>query len=43
MKWPFLPSLIGNGILYGVREDDETGDIKVIRHNINNWESFREE
>lgn len=43
MKWPFIPSLIKKGFLYEVRENEETGDVKVLRHKINNWEGFREE
>jgi hypothetical protein len=43
MKWPFIPSLIKKGFLYEVRENEETGDIKVLRHKITNWEGFRGE
>jgi hypothetical protein len=41
MSWPFIPSLIKKGFLYEVRENEETGDIKVLRHKINNWEGFK--
>jgi hypothetical protein len=43
MNWSFMPALIKNGFLYEVREDEETGDIKVIRHKITNWNKFKEE
>ncbi len=43
INWSFIPSLIKRGFLYEVRENEETGDIKVLRHKINNWEDFREE
>ncbi len=43
MNWPFIPSLIKMGFLYEVRENEETGDIKVVRHKIKNWEGFKGE
>jgi hypothetical protein len=43
MIWSFIPSLIKKGFLFEVRENEETGDIKVLRYKINNWEGFREE
>lgn len=43
MKWPFIPSLIQDGFLYEVRENEETGDVKILRHKINNWPEFKEE
>lgn len=43
MNWPFIPSIINRGFLYEVRENEETGDIKLLRHKINNWNDFREE
>jgi hypothetical protein len=42
MNWPFIPSIINRGFLYEVRENEETGDIKVLRHKINNWDEFKE-
>lgn len=41
MKWTFIPALIKNGFLYEVREDEDTGDVKVIRHKILNWSMFK--
>jgi len=43
MTWSFIPALIKNGFLYEVREDEDTGDIKVIRHKIRNWDKFQQE
>ncbi|NOR53047.1 MAG: hypothetical protein GQ536_03030, partial [Candidatus Aminicenantes bacterium] len=42
MNWNFIPALIKNGFLYEVRENEDTGDIKVIRHKITNWNRFKE-
>lgn len=36
-KIPFLPNLIKNGAIYEIRKNEETGDIKIIRHKIKNW------
>lgn len=41
MNWSSFPSLIKKGFLYEVREDEDTGDIKVIRHKIINWNKFK--
>ncbi len=43
MNWPFIPALIKKGFLYEIRENEETGDIKVLRHKIINWNKFKEE
>jgi len=43
MKWPFVPSLVKGGFLYEVSENVETGDVKIFRHKINNWQEFKEE
>lgn len=43
MNWSFIPALIKKGHMYEVRENEETGDIKVIRHKITNWSRFKEE
>jgi len=43
MNWPFIPSLIKKGYLYEVREIEDPGEIKVLRHKINNWDEFRRE
>jgi hypothetical protein len=42
MDWPFIPSIIKRDFLYEVRENEETADIKVLRHEINNWDEFKE-
>jgi len=41
MNWTYIPALIKNGFLYEVRENDDTGDVKVIRHKILNWSMFK--
>jgi len=43
MNWSFIPALIKEGFLYEVKEDEDTGDVKVIRHKITNWNKFKEE
>lgn len=43
MNWTFIPALIKNGFLYEVSEDEDTGDIKVLRHKIINWNKFKDE
>ncbi len=43
MTWPFAPQLIKGGFLYEVRQDEEVGLTKVIRHRIRNWGDFRAE
>ncbi|MCJ7579872.1 MAG: 6-bladed beta-propeller [Candidatus Aminicenantes bacterium] len=43
MNWSFIPALIKESFLYEVREDEDTGDVKVIRHKITNWNKFKEE
>jgi len=42
MNWAFIPALIKNGYLYEVRVNEDSGDVKVIRHKINNWNKFKE-
>ncbi|MFC2161840.1 6-bladed beta-propeller, partial [Acidobacteriota bacterium] len=42
MSWAFIPALIKNGFLYEVREDEDSGDIQVIRHKITNWDKFKD-
>ena len=43
MTWPFVPQVIKEGFLYEVRQDEEVGLTKIIRHRIKNWEDFRTE
>jgi hypothetical protein len=37
MTWPFIPQVIKAGFLYEVRQDEEAGLTKIIRHRITNW------
>ena len=43
MTWPFVPQVIKGGFLYEVRQDEEAGLTRIIRHRITNWEDFRSE
>jgi len=43
MTWPFVPQVIKAGFLYEVRQDEEAGLTKIIRHRIKNWADFRSE
>jgi hypothetical protein len=43
MTWPFLPQVIKGGFLYEVRQDEEAGDTKIVRHKITNWTDFKAE
>lgn len=42
MKLPFKPALIKAGFVYEIREDKETGNFKIIRYKIKNWDQIRE-
>jgi hypothetical protein len=43
MTWPFVPQVIKGGFLYEVRQDEEAGLTKIIRHRIRNWGDFKDE
>jgi hypothetical protein len=43
MTWPFVPQVIKGGFLYEVRQDEEAGLTKIIRHRIKNWGDFKSE
>jgi 6-bladed beta-propeller len=43
MTWPFVPQVINGGFLYEVRQDEEAGLTKIIRHRIKNWGDFKSE
>jgi len=40
-KLPFTPHIIKAGYIYHVHTDEGTGEIKVIRYMVKNWDSFR--
>jgi sugar lactone lactonase YvrE len=42
MKLPFKPALIKVGFVYEIREDKESGDFKIIRYKIRNWEQIKD-
>lgn len=37
MTWPFIPASVKQGCLYEVRSDEETGEVRIVRHRIKNW------
>jgi hypothetical protein len=37
MTWPFIPAAIKHACLYEVRSDNETGEVRIVRHRIKNW------
>lgn len=41
IKLPFTPHLIKAGYIYHVQTDEGTGEIKLIRYMVKNWDSFR--
>jgi hypothetical protein len=41
MTWPSIPQVIKAGFLYEVRQDEEAGLTKIIRHRIANWGDLR--
>jgi hypothetical protein len=41
MKLDFRPVVIRNGAIYEIRTNEETGDIKIIRHKVKNWDQFK--
>lgn len=43
MTWPFLPQVIRGGSLYEVRQDEEAGLTKIVRHRIVNWGELKAE
>jgi hypothetical protein len=43
MTWPFIPQVIKGGFLYEVRQDEEAGLTRIIRHRIKNWGEFKGE
>ncbi len=43
MTWPFIPQVIKGGFLYEVRQDEEAGLTRIIRHRIRNWSEFKSE
>lgn len=43
MTWPFVPQVIKGGFLYEVRQDEEAGLTRIIRHRIKNWGDLKSE
>lgn len=43
MSWPFIPQVIKGGFLYEVRQDEEAGLTRIIRHRVKNWGELRSE
>jgi len=42
MKFHFKPVVIKAGFAYEIRENKETGDFKIVRHIIKNWEQIKD-
>lgn len=42
-KLPFTPLVIKNGFVYKVEYNEETGEIKIKRYKIKNWDQIKEE
>lgn len=40
---PFPPEIIKNGFLYAIHASEETGEVKIKRYKIKNWEQIKEE
>ena len=38
---PFWPEVIKAGFLYEIRRNEETGDIKIIRYRVKNWDKMK--
>jgi hypothetical protein len=43
MNWAFVPQVIKGGFLYEVRQDEDKGLTRIIRHRITNWNDFKAE
>jgi hypothetical protein len=43
LAWPFIPEVIKGGFLYEVRQDEDAGLTRIIRHRIKNWGDFKAE
>jgi len=41
IRMPFVPQVIKNGFLYQVDSNLDTGEIKIIRFRINNWNQIK--
>jgi hypothetical protein len=41
LKLNFRPVVIRNAAIYEIRTNEETGDIKIIRHKVKNWDQFK--
>lgn len=42
VKLPFMPEIIKAGSIYEIQKNEETGDIKIIRHKVKNWDQIKE-
>jgi hypothetical protein len=38
---PFWPEVIKAGSIYEIRTNEETGDIKIVRHKVKNWDQIK--
>jgi len=37
----FLPNVIKNGHIYRIKEDEDTGDVRILRFLVKNWDSIK--
>jgi hypothetical protein len=38
---PFWPEVIKGGFIYEIRTNKETGDIRIVRHKVTNWDQIK--
>ncbi len=41
IKLGFRPEVIKKGFIYEIRRNEDSGDIKIIRHKVTNWTQFK--
>jgi len=41
-KLPFIPEIIKSGSMYEIRKNEETGDIKIVRYKVKNWDQIKD-
>lgn len=42
VKIPVLPSIIKKGFLFDIKEDEETGEVRIRRFRIKNWDELKD-
>ena len=41
-KLPFIPRIIKNGFIYDVKIYEDTGEIKIIKYKVKNWDKIKD-